>query len=189
MEDIEGDDDGYLIAWKKANDRYVQSHGKEGEEVRHCVNCDNVYPATREFWHVDKHAADGWQTHCKNCRNLKSGLDRKKQESDKIKRANDELLDRIVLETNEGRGLTPGSEVQEHVVDMFGGSKGLAAQIVATYVAATPGSTIREKLLRMIFQSSLKLEESGMTTKDAEKMTDEELKKEMEKQLRIFKGA
>lgn len=187
MENLEGDD--FLITWKQTQKRYVDAHAGPGEQdMKACPNCDNVYPATTEHWHKDAYAADGFQTHCKKCRNMQSALDRKAKEADVLKKAQEDILDRINLETNAGRGLTPGSEVQEHVMDMFGGSKGLAAQLVATYAAAKPGSAIREKVLRMIFQSAMKLEESGMTTKNAENMSDEELVSETKRVLKIYEA-
>lgn len=179
-------DDGFLMTWKKTQERHVQAHAIDGEEVKHCPKCENTYPATKEHWHRDSYSDDGFQTHCKMCRNLQAEKDRKADQADKIAAAQKNLMDRIVLETNAGRGLTPGSEIQEHAVDMFGGSKGLATELVATYAAAKPGSAIREKILRLLYQSALKLEESGLATKKVEEMTDEELKAEMQKQLRIF---
>lgn len=32
-----------------------------------CARCKNTYPATNEYFWIDKHTSDGWYTRCKNC--------------------------------------------------------------------------------------------------------------------------
>lgn len=163
------------------------SHPDEGP-VQRCRICDEVFPLTHDHWHKDSHQPSGFQNACKDCRRAEQNLVTNKRAVDAIEQLDDQLLEGLgaVDRTLGVSNIPHASELFEHIMRAFGGPEMYAQHLAATYVAAKPGSSIREKILRQISNIGLKLTLSGHTEDDVRSMSDGEIEDRLKKALTVY---
>lgn len=153
--------------------------------IQQCDKCGMNKPLTASFFDKKVDAGSGFRTTCKTCRK------HERMEQTEIttpKAGNMEQLlasGDLALVNKFGEMMTLGAaggtsvphiaEVYESVMSAFGGPAGYAAQIVATYLAASPGSQVRQRVLTMIAKMAGDATESGKATIRLDLLTDEEL--------------
>lgn len=69
----------------------------DGFEEKECKSCKEVFPLTKDFWHVDKRLKDGFNNECKSCKREKA------REYQERKRKLEGFLTREELEAEEVR--------------------------------------------------------------------------------------
>jgi len=166
---------------------FFRKAGIDADKVQVCRLCSNPYPLTEDFYHKDEREPLGFQLACKECRKLESSSTENRRvravmhdlEGDVI-----ENLGRAAL--RDSSKVPSAASLYESIISHFGGADQFAKHFVADYLAAKPGSAIREKMLRGVVNLSVSVTKAGMADEDVSKLTDKELQErqaEIERQL------
>lgn len=160
-------------------------------ETQKCPICKrNVPPA--QF----RSDAGGKITICKSCDRHSKAMVRQ-HINDVVKQA-DELQMQVLSEM-----ATEDDEIPDEIPDLgtfvstmvraFGGMRGLAIQNAATFLKATPGGAIRQRMLADLGKHVAKASELGYAKTPLEMMSDEELEQIIEERakrtLRLVDGS
>ena len=84
------------------------------------------------------------------------------------------------LEPGKSAGCPHGARTFAEILTYFNGSQGFAKHVHAQYLLCKPGSAGRTKIIRTLLGIQMKLREAGHADKPTDKMTDDELKAELE---------
>lgn len=150
--------------------------------TQRCDTCSLPLPLTDSFFDRKSDSATGFRNTCKSCR--KSGTliaaNGTKRIDDFTEAADNSLLDRaaVLLTLGPGSSIPHTAEVYEAAMKVFGGPSGYAAQLMSTYLAASPGSGVRKAILTLIQRMGKDTVDSGKATIRLDMLTDEELEAE-----------
>lgn len=145
--------------------------------TRCCTECGQGKPWTPANFPKVK-GSDQLQLICRSCRRKKST----RVKLDKLER---QAVERYVMRASAGGSTIPHSaEVLESIVNLFGGSDGLASVMVKQYYDAPPGGRIRSQTLEMITRLTLKNTELGGAKRPLTMYTEDELNAELENKIR-----
>lgn len=162
----------------------------DGEKL--CDECGTQFPATADYFHRDAYKEDGLKATCRSCRSKRNIVSEDGAIATRLKKMeleSAELLDQL---TSGGSSIPHQAELLECLVHAMGGVQGFSKHVMATYLAATPGSATRQKLLDMIVKLTIKVTEHGDANLPVELMTDDDLEKELQRKLmrvKAFKAA
>lgn len=142
------------------------------EDRKYCTHCGELKHKT-EF-HVDSTRADGYRDHCKQCRELI----RQEQQALAAPLVNmeEQALDMLdSLSSSGGSHVPHTTEAVEALMRPFGGMDGFGKWMFATFLAARPGSTVRERLLSRILDLVEMNSAKGDADAPLDKMEDRDL--------------
>lgn len=155
-------------------------------EQKECNRCRVLYPLSKDFWHRNNHATDGYRNTCRMCRAEEVEQKRREDIDGRIKDLEEggvKLLDQL----SQGGSEVPHiAETFQRIMEAFGGPGGFAQQLIATYYRAAPGSQLRQRIMSNIMRLNVKVSESGAAKRSLDEITTEELDREMEKKMSEF---
>jgi hypothetical protein len=158
-----------------------------------CRVCGQSFPLTAQYWYRDARNRTGYSRRCKIC-NEKSHAKRSKQQARLMERYAQRLdtklmkavWDELKASDRTVEGLPHLARAVEFGLHLHGGLRGYLARIYANACAAPPGSKIRLEYDRMMWSAISKLTEMGQVKIPTDLLSDDDLKQEMEKQLRLI---
>lgn len=158
----------------------------QDDNVQQCRICEETKPLTSDYWHKDSYSSNGFQNACKICRSQEKVFEKDRQTKEVLKKLDKTIVDALVGSRGvKASKLPSSSDVYEQIMKAFGGPANFAQHLAATFVAAKPGSAIREKILRGIVTLSCKVTADGMADRPVDRMTDEEIRENL---LKIFRN-
>jgi hypothetical protein len=142
------------------------------ESKKYCTYCGILKEL--EHFHVDRSKPDGHRDHCIDCRKAI----RAEENALAIPLANmeEQAIETLDSLSSSGGSMTPhSSEALEAIIKPFGGVEGLGKWMFATFLAARPGSAIRERLLSRVIDLIEMNTERGDASVPLERMEDADL--------------
>lgn len=150
-----------------------------------CDTCGDSLPLDAAHFDRKRGTSTGFRSTCKTCRHEErsSGLTIPGASENEAAIAVNRKLDEKALLALEsyasagGRGtrVPHVAELWESLSEVFSGPRGIAQQVMATYLAASPGSDRRVKIIGMLVRIAASATASGATTLRVEDMSDEDL--------------
>tara|TARA_Y100001936_G_scaffold57706_1_gene56769 strand:- start:8234 stop:8770 length:537 start_codon:yes stop_codon:yes gene_type:complete len=151
-----------------------------------CTTCRVEYPVTKEFWHRDNSAHDGFRSTCKMCRAEEVEKNRRKKLDDRVSKIEDAGIDLLDNMSKGGSSVPHMAETFQKIMEAFGGPGGFSQQVMSTFYKAAPGSLQRQRILEAVLRLNIKVSESGAAQKSLEELTNEELDKEIQESFQSF---
>jgi hypothetical protein len=151
-----------------------------------CTNCRVEYPVTKEFWHRDNSASDGFRSTCKMCRAEDVEKKRKSKLDDRVTKIEDAGIDLLDQMSKGGSSVPHMAETFQRIMEAFGGPGGFSQQVMSTFYKAAPGSLQRQRILEAVLRLNIKVSESGAAQKSLEELTNEELDSEIQTSIQSF---
>lgn len=172
----------------KEEDRLVRDN--EQIPFKDCAGCGQVYPLSRLYWHADSNTDTGFHSHCKSCRlgkKAKEQIDLAEQAlAEKVKEAQATslaILDVMQVPKNYSR-VPHMAELYERMIEVFGGPQGIAQHYLLTFLAAKPGSSIRQKIMQSMMNLSVMVSQDGKARVPLELMSEEDVDRAIEEKAK-----
>lgn len=159
------------------------------EGIKMCNQCGEELPATSDYFDIDSSKEDGFKTICRSCR-LGVIEEASRDRRDKRLQVVDDAAFRMLADMasgREGTSIPHLSELYQRVMEVFGGAGGYAQHLMAQYLAASPGSSVRTKILESILRMSQELTRVGAAELEADQLSDIDLQITM-RRLGGFRG-
>lgn len=149
--------------------------------TRTCIECQEKFPATTEYFHKSK---DGFHSRCRRCRNSKERGARRKSADKRLARIERRSVDAFIRAAKSGGPSIPhSSELLEHILTYFGGVQGFATAWMKQFYDSPVGGAFRTKMLDGVFRLVQTNTALGGAKKPLELMTEEELESELRRRV------
>lgn len=166
----------------------------DGQILKTCACCNRQLPLDPDYFHRNASKPDGFHGECKTCRAVMNRTKKSQPETRKevtgaaeqIQELEDQALDtlhNLRRASGKSTNLPHMSTSLEHILDVFGGSKGFAHHCVAEYFMAKGGSLLRQRFLSDILRLIVKVSESGAATVPLEHLSEEDLEREIKRRM------
>jgi hypothetical protein len=145
-----------------------------------CTNCNVSWTLTDSFFAKDAESPDGFKNQCKKCDQVKDECERYEEIQEqigKLDRASVEILQSLSEKPATAVNLPHLATLLEDLITVWGGSMGFAQRCQAEYLAAKPGSMIRQRYNQMISKLVLESSSQGYVQVPLDKMSDEEIER------------
>lgn len=140
--------------------------------LKWCTNCGQQKPLDQ--FHKDAARVDGHRDHCTDCRR-----ELRREESIKgtvLEDMEDQAMETLGQLSGRGGSVVPhATEALESVLRPFGGMEGYGKWLFATFLAARPGSAVRERLLTKILDLIQYVSAAGDSEQPINEMEDGDL--------------
>lgn len=150
-----------------------------------CDTCGDSLPLDAAHFDRKRGTSTGFRSTCKTCRHEERssgitipGASENNAAIDLNRKLDEKAIDALSsFVSGPGTRVPHIAEMWEALAEVFGGPRGIAQQVMATYLAASPGSDRRVKIIGMLARMAASTTASGATTRRVEDMDDEELAK------------
>lgn len=167
-----------------------QSWDEAVEGMKFCGRCQREFPANGDFFDADQTKPDGLKGWCKPCRKERRELKKAKQAAELLETLDKAMLANVAASRPGGAAMPHAAELYQDVMAMFGGSRGYAMHLGATFIAAAPGSQTRQRILADVMKLGQNVSDDKKIDMPTELLSDEDLEKrlaENEKRLTIHR--
>ncbi len=150
--------------------------GECGPGIKRCEGpCGKELPKNSDWFDRDRSKEDGFKSWCKKCRAERREVQKLKEHAELFKALDAGVIANL-CKAGPGGSLTPHQlEFYQYVTALLGGSQGAAMQWAANFIAAPPGSSIREKMLSNYQKLMISCSGDGKVSPPPELMSDEDL--------------
>jgi len=153
---------------------------------RACTLCRKVKQLSKEFFHENAHAPDGFRSECRECRKLTREERVKKKREAKLDEVEKGAVDTFIAAARLGGGNVPHArELVEVMMTYFGGVNGFVNMWMKNLYDTPSGSATRAKLLMSIQGLITANTSMGGAIKPLEAMSQQELDDEWERQVKL----
>lgn len=154
---------------------------KEGQQ--RCRKCGNWLPMTGHYWHADRSQPTGLHRECRQCRALKKQDDERVKIAKRVAQLDENSLTFLdsLVNSPVAYGVPEARAMAADLLYAYGGSAGFARHYLANFLAAEPGSAVRQKHLDRIVGLIEKLSSTGKVA--IKQMGDDELREELSRRV------
>ena len=143
------------------------------------------------YYARDAESPDGYKNQCKKCdkyQDERDCMDGVMERVAELDGCSVKLLEELSKGSSSVSNLPHASTVLEDLVTLWGGSMGFAKRCHAEYLAAKPGSMIRQRYNLLLAKMVLEASSQGYVQPPLEKLSDQEIEKlyrERKKNLKL----
>lgn len=147
-----------------------------------CVLCGEWMPMSGHYFDADRSSPTGFRGDCKQCRAENRKARENSRLDERIQRLEETALTFIdKVSTTNVHVPVEVDNVAEELLYVFGGPRGFAQHVLANYLSAKPGSSVRQKALDRIITLFERVDQR--TGGALAQKSSEELKDELERRL------
>jgi hypothetical protein len=156
--------------------------GKDTRPHQQCRGpCQTELPLDEEHWDRDASRASGFRAYCKGCRAEARKLKRQMTVDQRVQLLDKAAMREIGRMANGGTDIPHAAELFQAIVRLMGGVQGVSKHYVSNMLSAPAGSQTRERMLTQVVKLGQFVTQEGAADTPPELMSDEDLKRELEK--------
>ena len=149
-----------------------------------CRRCDTFKNLSSFDRDADK--PDGYKEACKTCRAEANQAQRLREATEVLKSLEKSVISNLANSKPGGPDVPHVAEIYESAINLLGGVHGLTQQLVATYLAAPPGSQTRERILGQLIKIGMVISDSKKVEMPVELMSDQDLEREIKERKKTM---